>query len=118
MNRVLYLLLTLFVFSCKGQSCENLKDSFKTFKEAQFSILETKFSLEDSLDTSKSSWIKEANYFSCDDEFGYLILETSTKKYIFKKVPLKVWEGFKKADSFGKYYSQSIRGKYQFILNK
>lgn len=118
MDRILYCLLTLFVFSCKGQDCNNLKDNFNTYSEAQSSISRTTFSTEDSVDTSKSSWIKEADYYSCDNKFGYLILETSSKKYIFKKVPIKIWNEFKKADSFGKFYNQKIRSNYQFILNK
>ena len=118
MNKLLYFILTLFVISCKGQDCKFLKEDFKTYNKAQSVILSTNFAVEDSVNTSSSSWIKNANYFSCNNKFGYLILETSSKKYIFKEVPVKIWNEFKKADSFGRFYNQKIRSKYQFILNK
>lgn len=118
MNKTLLLLITLFVISCQGQDCKLLKEEFTTYSEALKTISNTSFDFKDSTDTSSSSWIKDANYFSCDTQYGYLVLKTSSKKYIFKRVPLQIWNEFKKANSFGKYYNQKIRNQYQFILSE
>ena len=38
------------------------------------------------------------------------------KEYIFKGVPKYLWEEFKVAPSYGKFYHQFIKGKYYFYL--
>jgi len=40
------------------------------------------------------------------------------KEYIGEGVPLNVWEGFKEADSFGKYYHKYIKGRFILELDK
>lgn len=70
----------------------------------------------ETVDTSKSSWITSAEYYEAEGE-GYLILGMNGKPYIFRGVPPAVWEGFKKADSFGSYYQAHIKGRYYFKLN-
>jgi len=39
------------------------------------------------------------------------------KEYIWEGVPLNIWEGFKEADSFGKYYHKHIKGRYILELD-
>jgi hypothetical protein len=43
-------------------------------------------------------------------------VQVNTKKdksYIHKNVPIQVWNEFKKATSFGKFYNRNIKGVYQ-----
>lgn len=117
MDKTLLFLITLFAISCQGQDCNLSKENFTTYSQALTTISQTSFNFKDSVDTSSSSWIKGANFFSCDTQYGYLILKTSAKEYIFERVPIQIWNEFKKASSFGKYYNQKIRNHYQFILN-
>lgn len=39
---------------------------------------------------------------------------TSEASYLYKDVPLDVFEEFKKAESKGKYFAANIKGKYEF----
>jgi len=80
-------------------------------------ISNASFILSESIDSSKSSWIRSLKYFSCDNHVGFLILRTDKKEYLFQKVPIHIWNNFKKADSYGEYYNDFIRGKYQLNLN-
>jgi len=107
----------LFVFGCKElKPCKDLPTTFKSYKAALEIINSTEFELSDSCDTSKSSWIKRASFYSCDEVVGYFILVTKNNTYIHTEVPKSMWKRFKKDDSFGKYYNNNIKNKYQLKI--
>jgi len=96
--------------------CNNLPIQFNTYDEAKSSISQASFQIQETVDTRKSSWIRGATYYSCDGRTGYFLLGTDKKEYLFQGMPLAVWEGFKKADSFGDYYNAFIRGRFPLSL--
>lgn len=96
--------------------CDQISDIFSSYEEANQKISNANYRFKDFLITSKSSWIKGANFYSCDGEVGYLFLKTNNKTYIHKQVPLSVWEQFKRANSYGKYYNSYIKNRYRFSL--
>ena len=105
-------------YSCKYKSCSSLPDKFKSYGNALNEINSTDFPIEDSCDTSNSSWIVDAEFFSCDTKSGILVITTSKETYLYKNVPKSIWNGFVKAESKGKYYNMVIRYKYFFPLNQ
>ena len=109
------LLITLY--GCNS-NCEKLPSSFSSYSEAISKIHSTNFKLDESVNTSKSSWVKGAAYYSCDGSAGYFILKTDNKDYIHKDLPVSVWENFKNAKSYGSYYDNNIKHNYQFVLDK
>lgn len=113
-----FVFLLFFYISCTGQDCKKLQENFSSYDEALNTIETTKFTFVDEVNTSKSSWIRNARYYSCNRKEGYFLLETSKKRYIFKGLPIAIWISFKKADSFGKYYHQFIRGRYRLVLEE
>ncbi|NLP59411.1 KTSC domain-containing protein [Lutibacter sp. B1] len=112
----LLFLIGFFITSCNSQDCSNFKNSFSSYEQAKKIIETTDFELYDKCNTSKSSWILKAEYYSCDKKNGYLIIRTRKKTYIHKRLPKKLWNEFKNADSFGKFYNARIKGKYQLII--
>lgn len=119
MKPMKYLLLCLFgflVISCNSQNCSELKENFTSYEKAKKYINNTNFTFSDNCNTSKSSWIKGAEFYSCDNKSGYFLIETKKKTYIHKDLPKEIWNKFKKADSFGKFYNSRIKGKYQLII--
>ena len=90
--------------------------TFRSYSEALTTIQNAKFNITNSVDTSKSSWIEDANYYSCDGVNGFLIIETSKRDYIFKNVPIQIWNNFKNASSFGSFYNRKIRDNYQLVI--
>jgi len=67
-------------------------------------------------DTSRSSWIRGAEYYEAGGQ-EFLILNMNGKDYIFRGVPVSVWQEFKSAPSPGQFYNSRIRGRYHFALN-
>lgn len=113
------LALSVFIVSCsQKESCEQLSKQFETYNKAVDKIKSTEFKIEESINTSKSSWIKNASYYSCDGQIGFFILKTSKKEYLYADLPYQVWKEFKAAESFGSFYNANIRDKYNLNLTK
>ena len=111
-------IFTLIIFiSCQSNDCEQLPSSFQSHEEGVSKVLDSSFTLEDELDTSKSSWIRGAQYFSCDSNIGFLVINTDSSIYIHQAVPLSIWEGFKDASSFGSYYNRNLKGRFKLRIN-
>jgi hypothetical protein len=107
--------LLLFI-SCSG-NCDSISKNFSSYDEAISIIRSTDFIIEENIDTD-SSWIDSIEYYSCDEASGYLIVNTKKgKSYIHENVPIQVWNQFKNADSFGRFYNQNIKGNYYLDIN-
>ena len=64
-------------------------------------------------DTSRSSWIRGAWY---DDDHDYMVINLDGIKYHYCRFPRSAWSGLLNAPSHGRYYHQSIKGKYDCRL--
>ncbi len=118
MKRLLLVILLLEILtSCKSQDCRNLPDRFSSYSQAVSLVKRSSFKIEETANTSNSSWITSAKYYSCDGSTGYFIYTTNKgAEYIHKAVPISVWKGFKTATSKGLYYNTNIKNRYQLKL--
>lgn len=108
----------LCFFTASGQNnCSKMQTQFRSYAEALRTVENTNFKIEETLNTSRSSWIRGASFYSCDGIVGYLIIGTDKQEYIHKNVPIEVWNRFKRANSFGSYYNQYIKGRYRLNLS-
>jgi hypothetical protein len=115
------LLIYFLILPITGYSQSNCKDLPKTFysyAEAISKVKSAKFSFVDNLNTSRSSFINSAHYYSCDGITGFLIIGLNNKLYIHKDLPMKVWLSFKNSDSLGSFYSKNIRYRYRLSCPK
>lgn len=104
----------LFTISIDAQTCIDLPVNFKSYTETLSKVKSFTFLIKEIVDCSKSSWIQSASYFSCNGETGYFIMKTKeSREYIHKNMPIGVWRQYKKANSYGSFYNQNIKGKYQ-----
>jgi hypothetical protein len=121
MNNVIpryFVPLLFLLYSCSGHDCNQLPHRYSSYEEAINIIKKAHFKIEESVNTSKSSWIRGASYYSCDGRSGFFFLKTDKKEYLYSNMPLEIWLEFKKAESFGGYYNQNIKHNYIFQLNK
>lgn len=120
-NFILFLCLisSSFFSSCSQKNnCDQLPTQFSTYEEAVTKIKSSQFKIKEETNTSKSSWIKAASFYSCNGNSGYFILQTDKNEYLFSDMPYSVWREFKNAESFGKFYNEKIKHKYIFQLTK
>ena len=112
-------ILSVIALTCQSQDCNKIPQHFYSYDQAINLVEGSTFKIHETANTSNSSWITSANYYSCDGNSGFLIYTTNRGyKYIHKGVPLNVWEGFKNAPSKGSYYDHFIKHRYQLLLNK
>lgn len=117
MNYLLIIIIFTFSVKSRGQDCRDLPLKFNTYQEAISRIRNSNFVLKESLVVSNSSWISSAKYFSCDNQRGYLIYVTlNGREYIHDKVPVGIWQSFKRAESKGEYYIRHIKGKFKLLI--
>ena len=103
---------------CHGQDCNKLPNVFTSYSRAITLVQNSTFKIQEAANTSGSSWITSANYYSCDGKTGFLIYTTNRGyQYIHKGVPVEVWKEFKNAPSKGTYYDYNIKHRYQLRLD-
>lgn len=114
--KYLFSFLVLLFISC-SKDCENLNKKFSSYRDAVSLVRNTNFNIEEKVNTD-SSWIESIEYYSCDEAFGFLIVNTKKGgSYIHKNVPIQVWNDFKNANSFGRFYNQNLKGNYHININ-
>lgn len=64
-------------------------------------------------DTSRNSFVKGAWYDASND---YMVLSLKGTKYHYCRMPDSVWNAFKGAFSYGRFYSANLKGKYDCRL--
>jgi hypothetical protein len=113
MKKLVFILLFFVPFFCEAQvDCNALPINFTSYTDAVFKIKNAKFNFTENINTSRSSWVRGASYYSCDGKVGYLIIKTDRQNYIHKNLPITLWNGFKNANSFGSFYDRNIRNRY------
>ena len=118
MKKIVLILFILASIASEAQDCSKLPESFTSYSQAIQLVKNCTFQLKDVANTSNSSWITSARYYSCDGRSGYFIYTTNRGyEYIHKGVPTYVWEGFKNAPSKGSYYDHNIKGRYRLPLD-
>lgn len=117
MKKLIYLVASLFIIGCTSKNCDEIPSKFNSYEQAINEIQNSSFEFQETTSRS-SSWINDADYYSCDMKTGFLIIETSKKEYIHKDVPIKVWKEFNNSSSLGKYYNQNIKNRFQLYLEK
>ena len=100
-----------------GNGCANLPASFSSYSEAMDQIRSASFRIAEEQNTDESSWVRGAEFYSCDGATGFFILRTDDQEYVHVDVPVAVWQGFKEASSFGTYYNTYIKRRYRLVLN-
>jgi hypothetical protein len=109
-------LSSLIMLSCNSQDCNKLPYSFTSYSQAISLVKNSTFKIEEVVNTSTSTWIKSAKYYSCDGAMGYFIYKAKGREYIHQGVPINIWREFKNSSSRGSYYDGNIRYKYKLNL--
>jgi hypothetical protein len=118
-NGLIFCWFLISFYSCNlySQGCKELPTNFSSYSEAVKKVKNADFLIKESINTSKSSWIRGLSYYSCDGKNGFLIMKTDKKEYIHENVPFQIWTDLKKASSFGSSYNEKVRYIYRLVPN-
>lgn len=117
MKKPLLLLVLIFAglyLSAEDHDCPPSSSTWKSEKDAILRIENETFEFSESATVDADSWIQSMVYYSCDMEFGYLIVKCDKKSYLHQKVPVGVWKALKEANSKGGYYNFYIKNHFKF----
>lgn len=116
MKKIILQIVVIFICTIAySQNCNQIPFSFRSYDMAIRWVRNAEFKISDRITTSNSSWMRGAEYHSCDGKTGFFIYSTVRRKtYIHKGVPVILWNGFKNASSFGSFYDLHIKGRYIF----
>jgi hypothetical protein len=118
LRQFLFFCLCLTLYSCSAQNCRDIPSVFSSYQQAKNLIQKSSFAYSDKLNTSKSSWIRGASFYSCDNKTGFLIIATDKQEYTHQNLPIEIWNSFKSANSFGQFYNQNIKNRYQLKVRQ
>lgn len=108
------LLISTSNLCCQSIPCGQIKSSnYSSYEKLSNAIKHGHFAFSETVNTERSSWVRGASYYSCDRVTGFMILELNDHEYVHIGVPVEIWKGFKRADSFGSYYNRNIKGRYR-----
>lgn len=116
MKRMTLIIALIFVglyLNAQEDNCAQISGDWKNEKEAVIKVQNTTFKTSDSVRPDESSWMTSAQFYSCDDEFGYLVVKSEKKTFIHQDVPKAIWVALKEARSIGGYYNFYIKNKYK-----
>ncbi len=122
MTKTFLILSTCFaiaISSCRTKDgCDKLPIQFSSYDQAISKIKTSNFKINEKVNTSKSSWIRGAKFYSCNGDTGFFILQTDKQEYIYANMPYSIWVQFKNAESFGEFYNKNIKHRYIVQLIK
>ena len=116
MKRLTLLLALIFIglyLNAEEDKCAQLSGNWKSDKEAISAIENTIFNTSETVHPEAPSWMNSAHFYSCDGEFGYLIVKSAKKTFVHQNVPVEVWKTLSGAKSIGGYYNFYIKNKYK-----
>ncbi len=116
MKRLILLITLIFAglyLNASDNNCVQINENWKSENEAIASIENTSFKYSESISPEESSWMNSIQYYSCDEEYGYMIVKCNKKTYFHKEVPIGVWNSLKEANSIGGYYNFYIKNKFK-----
>lgn len=116
MRRLSLFIVLIFVglyFNSQKSNCSDILENWDSEIEAISCIENTNFKTAESVNPEESPWMKSAHYYTCDDEYGHLIIKCDGKSIIHKNVPISVWQSLKKAEFVWIYYNIYVRDKYK-----
>ncbi|MDH7459891.1 KTSC domain-containing protein [Chitinophagaceae bacterium 26-R-25] len=117
MYKLAFLLMFCSILTvCDAQNCKSIPSVFNSYEQAKQIVTAASFPFRQTIMTTKSSWIREATYYSCDGKTGFFLFKTNNQTYIHQDVPLTIWKGFVAADSYGSFYDHYLKHKFPLKL--
>lgn len=111
------LVITGLYSNAQEENCSGQSENWKSEKKVLAGIENINFNTNETLQPDGKSWMISANFYSCDDQYGYLVVKSDNKTFVHHNVPISVWRSLKEAKSIGGFYNFYIKDYYKFGKN-
>ncbi len=103
-----------FSIAPQKTNCDSLPPAFLNADQALEMIQAAKFRFTEDFQIRRNSGLRGANFYSCDNESGFLIVKVDDESIIFQDLPKKIWSQFIGSDNMEGYYFK-IKRKYSIL---
>lgn len=129
LTSILLLFLTSTPFVGKGQDpqnmkvenqkldCNLMKTSFSSMEQMHTTLDSTVFAFKQEVKTTKREGVKKLNYYSCDNEVGFLLIRIGDKEFLYKNYPRYQWKLLIESNDMDEFYNENIRNKYLLAIS-
>ena len=116
MKKLILLIVLFFAglyLNAQEDNCAQLSKNWNSKKKVITSIENSDFNISEILKPNGKSWMTSAHFYSCDNQFGYLIIKCDKKIFVHQNVPISLWRSLQGAKSVGGYYNFYIKDYYK-----
>jgi len=103
-----------FVIGPQITNCDSLPPTYTNPERALEIIRGAKFRFTEDFEIRRNSGFRGANFYSCDNEQGFLIVKVDDQSIIFPNVPKKIWDEFIGSNNMEGYYLR-IKNEYPLL---
>lgn len=96
-------------------TCDSLMVHDNDFEGNLEKITHATWRYTQSMHLNRPSGFRNAEFYSCDVQTGYLVILIDDKKYIYQKVPVSLWEEFTKTTDPDTFIRNKIVNKFALL---
>ena len=93
-----------FLIGPQKTDCDSLPPTYITSDQALEMIQAAQFRFTEDFEIRRNTGFRGANFYSCDNEQGFLIVKVDDQSIIFPDVPKKIWDEFIGSNNMEGYY--------------
>ncbi|MCG8310215.1 MAG: KTSC domain-containing protein [Cytophagales bacterium] len=109
---IVVLILIGMYLNAQEENCAQISQGWNSEEDAIEQVQNTIFKTHETI-LPKDSWVKIAHFYSCDDEYGFVIVQSTDTTFIHQNVPKTVWAALKEARSVSGFYNFYIKNIYK-----
>jgi hypothetical protein len=98
-------------------TCDSLDILPLSLGEAISMIENSKFRFQQQFKISRSYGVMNARFYSCDGEFGFLVMKVDKKDRIYLEVPKSVWNNLITSSDINAFFTSEIKEDYEVIAD-
>jgi hypothetical protein len=100
----------------ENTSCDSLMLDTTDIEIALDVIANTVFRFQQNIKINRSKGFKEASYFSCYNQEGYMVIKYHDCMYLYSSIPKHIWESMIVSGNPGSFFETNIRDQYESLL--
>lgn len=97
-------------------SCDSIVMADVDFETALSRISGATFRFQQNISVSRRKGFREAAFFSCDNERGFMLITYDDLSMLYENMPKSLWDELVKSGNPGVYYEEKVREHFKASL--